>query len=449
MLQRLAKELPYTPQSLNYFLRLRSAGGAVWLDSGTSDHPGRRFDVLAAAPRGLIFQGRDGLIVSGDLPASQPEDDVFSFVERHISKMPAMDSADHQSFNTGWIGYIGYDAGMPLHGLPTRGEDPHTGMGYYDWAIVQDHATQRTWLYAESQAAQVSAEQILAAEAENAGPFQLTEAFSSTSPAPSYQDQFSRLQGYITSGDCYQANLARHWSAAYQGDPLGAYIELRERFAGPYSAYIELGRHHILCLSPERFLMADRGTLQTKPIKGTRRRGTTPEEDTRLLQELATSTKDKAENLMIVDLLRNDLGQVCRTGSIHVPTLFGLETFANVHHLVSTVEGQLRTECTAMAALKACFPGGSITGAPKRRAMEIINELEPAPRGIYCGSIGYLDASGKMDMNIAIRTLACSQGRIHCWGGGGIVADSRCEAEYQEIEDKVGPLMSLLAASHT
>jgi para-aminobenzoate synthetase component 1 len=203
----------------------------------------------------------------------------------------------------------------------------------------------------------------------------------------------------------------------------------------------------VLSSSPERFLQLRDGGIETKPIKGTRPRGGCPESDSVLAMELSESTKDRAENLMIVDLLRNDIGRVCQPGSVQVPKLFDVESYATVHHLVSTVTGHLAAGQDAPALLRACFPGGSITGAPKIRAMEIIEELEPHRRGVYCGAIGYLGYDGGMDTNIAIRTLVHSDGVIRFWAGGGIVHDSDVEAEYRETFDKAEALLRLLEPS--
>lgn len=200
----------------------------------------------------------------------------------------------------------------------------------------------------------------------------------------------------------------------------------------------------ILCASPERFLQVQQGRVETRPIKGTRPRVADTHQDALLIQDLVTNNKDRAENLMIVDLLRNDLGKSCTPGSVRVPHLFEVESYATVHHLVSTVTGELAAGCDALTLLSDCFPGGSVTGAPKLRAMEIIEQLEPNRRGIYCGSIGYIGFDGNMDSNIAIRTMVYSSGEIRCWAGGGIVADSEAGAEYQETLDKAAAMLELL-----
>lgn len=223
---------------------------------------------------------------------------------------------------------------------------------------------------------------------------------------------------------------------------------LRRGSRAPFGAYLPLGEGRaLLSCSPERFLAMDNGVVTTEPIKGTRPRSPDAARDRAIAEELAASTKDRAENLMIVDLLRNDLGRNCRPGSIRVEELFTLRSFSQVHHLVSTIRGELAPGHSPVALLRDSLPGGSITGAPKRRAMEIIHALEPAPRQAYCGSVFYLDDAARMDSSILIRSLLAEDGQLHCWGGGGIVADSACAAEHGEIYDKVGGYLRTLEAT--
>jgi para-aminobenzoate synthetase component 1 len=267
--------------------------------------------------------------------------------------------------------------------------------------------------------------------------FRLEREFFSNMSREYYVKAFERIQNYLLSGDCYQVNLAQRFSAPYSGSGWLAYRHLRECVPAPWSAYLGIDDSAILCFSPERFLSVNSGVVETKPIKGTRPRGNCQRTDLALKNELLDSQKDQAENLMIVDLLRNDLSKNCTCGTVEVDQLFAVESFSNVHHLVSTIHGRLRSDKTILDLLRGCFPGGSITGAPKRRAMEIIDELEPDNRQIYCGSIFYINFNGDMDSNVAIRTLLCDSGNIHCWGGGGVVADSTADSEYQESLDKI------------
>ena len=240
-------------------------------------------------------------------------------------------------------------------------------------------------------------------------------------------------------------NYTQRFSSHYQGDAWQAYVSLRERCPTPFASFIRVSEQQaIVSMSPERFLQVQQRQVEARPIKGTRARGATSAEDLALASELLASEKDRAENLMIVDLLRNDLGRYCSTGSIQVPELFALESYPNVHHMVSSVTGSLAADYDALDLLFGSFPGGSITGAPKRRAMQIIAELEASVRSIYCGSIFYLDSRGEMDSSITIRSLLANQGEISCWGGGGIVYGSNPADEYQESLQKVQLLMDTL-----
>jgi para-aminobenzoate synthetase component 1 len=275
--------------------------------------------------------------------------------------------------------------------------------------------------------------------------FKLQAPMNADLSADQYRHAIERIQQYIQAGDCYQVNFAQRFRAPCQGDPWTAYCALRAACPTPFSGFQSLpDGAAVLSLSPERFVKVSERLVETRPIKGTRPRGVTPAEDAANAAELLASPKDRAENLMIVDLLRNDLGRTCRTGSVRVPELFSLESYPNVHHLVSSVTGQLADDRDALDLIAGSFPGGSITGAPKIRAMQIIDELEPTRRGLYCGSLLYLDVRGEMDSSIAIRSLLVKDGQVCCWGGGGIVADSQWQAEYQESITKVKVLLDTL-----
>ena len=260
----------------------------------------------------------------------------------------------------------------------------------------------------------------------------------------SYGLAFATIKNYLKEGDCYQVNLAQRFVASCQGNPWAAYCQLRQINSAPFSGYLNVPGEQVLSSSPERFLKVSNGKVETKPIKGTRPRKECVQDNLQQIQDLQKSNKDRAENVMIVDLLRNDISKNCIPGSVKVPKLFDVESYATVHHLVSTVTGQLAKESHALDLLRSCFPGGSITGAPKIRAMEIIEELEPNRRGVYCGSIAYIGFDGNMDSNIAIRTLVHSDNTIRFWAGGGIVNDSVRDEEYQESFDKAAAMISLL-----
>ncbi len=274
--------------------------------------------------------------------------------------------------------------------------------------------------------------------------FYLTSDWCSNFTKDEYKNSFQRIKDYIRAGDCYQVNLAQRFNAQCIGSSWSAYQQLAKVNKAPFSAYVNCGDATILSLSPERFISLKDSLVQTKPIKGTRPRGMTEQEDQRLRSELSHSKKDQAENLMIVDLMRNDLGRTCIPGSIKVPELFKIESFESVHHLVSTIIGTIEDSEDAFSLLANCFPGGSITGTPKIRAMNIIDELEPNRRSYYCGSIGYIDFRGQMDCNISIRTLVRKEDKIYCWAGGGIVQESIADDEYQETFDKVSRILPVL-----
>ncbi len=262
-------------------------------------------------------------------------------------------------------------------------------------------------------------------------------AFTAKTTREKFVADVLRVKEWIAAGHIYQANLSQAFSASVSGgDLFDLYESLREASPAPMAAYLNLDGHEILSSSPESFLKISGRGIETRPIKGTRPRFADPDEDRRSAYELQTSSKEIAELVMITDLLRNDLGQVCEFGSVEVAEMLRLETLAQVHHLVSTVTGTLRSEVDAISAISASFPGGSITGAPKKRAMEIIRELEQAPRGIYCGAIGWLGTNGESSFNIAIRTLVRNGDRLIYQVGAGIVADSDPEKEYEETLHK-------------
>ncbi|MDR9467135.1 aminodeoxychorismate synthase component I [Marinospirillum sp.] len=352
-------------------------------------------------------------------------------------------------FTCGWLGYFSYDAGRLFENLPSVAKDdlplPWVRLGYYTWSLVSDHKTQTTWLSGYFSDAEAETLRLRLSTPAPEESFKLETGFTSNMSAASYRDKFAQVQALLKSGDCYQINLAQRFSASFTGSSHAIWKALSQQIAAPFSAFLDFGDQQLLSLSPERFIQGfANGQVETKPIKGTRPRGITPEQDRAYKEELLNSSKDRAENLMIVDLLRNDLGRVCQAGSIAVPDLFTLESYTNVHHLVSRITGQLADGKQPLDLLKAAFPGGSITGAPKLRAMQIIEELEPCRRSAYCGSIGYIDQSGRMDFNIAIRTFIAAENQLHVWGGGGLVADSNVDEEYAETLHKVARLIRVL-----
>lgn len=452
--------IPYHPNSADWFVQIRELEMPVWLDSGRPKSTYGRFDIMSAAPGLTLNTFGDITDIRSDHHIERSTDNPFNLLQRFLP--PKQPHSDLVPFCGGALGYFGYDLGRRLETLPKLAVQdislPDMSIGIYPWAIVQDHQEQKAWLVINralapsynflkiehlcSQQYQNQWFHDLKSDLEkNKKPFFINK-FKSKLNVDEYRLGIQKIQNYIAAGDCYQVNFAQRFSAHYSGDSFTAYLKLRDSLPSPFSAYMELEQGAILSFSPERFIKLNSNQAETKPIKGTIARGKTPDEDSQNAKLLQSSLKDRAENLMIVDLLRNDLSKTCT--HIRVPELFSLQSFANVHHLVSTVTGTLNHDKNALDLLANSFPGGSITGAPKIRAMEIIEELEPVRRSVYCGSLGYISACGNMDTNIAIRTLVCDQNQVHCWGGGGIVADSNVETEYQESIAKVNVLMETL-----
>ena len=446
--------LPYRQDAGDYFEAIADLPWAVLLDSGPPEQRRGRWDILAAEPmatlvtRGRHTEIRDGHGVRGS--ASDP----FQLLREVLAARPG---PSEFPFAGGAIGYFGYDLARRIERLPERAaaetEMPEMAVGIYDWAVLIDHQAEAAYLLSAGRRP-MSDEDWGALQGRFTGvaarrqrePFRSRGPLRCNLDRDTYRRAFDRIQHYIREGDCYQVNLAKRFEAPVSGDSWLGYRRLRELNPAPFAAYLNLPFGQVLSSSPERFLEVREGQVETRPIKGTRPRQSNPAADAAQAERLATCGKDRAENLMIVDLLRNDLGKVCVPGSVETTRLFEVESYANVHHLVSTVTGHLIPDLDALALLRAAFPGGSITGAPKLRAMEIIDELEPNRRGVYCGAIGYLGFNGDMDTNIAIRTLVISDDRARCWAGGGIVADSEWQAEYQECLDKAAPMLRLLGA---
>ena len=450
-----AEPLPYREDGAAYFQAVADEPWAVLLDSGPPEARRGRYDIVVARPvatlitRGEVSElARDG---ATELHCCSP----FDLIRETLST--EWPTPEGLPFAGGWVGAFGYDLARRLERLPSRAEDgertPELVLGLYDWAVVVDHERRQAWLATHGtrpetvQAWGGLLERFRSLpQKAGTGNFRLTSPVVSNLDRDAYGERFRRIKAYLRAGDCYQVNLARRFAADAEGDSWQAYQRLRRFSPAPYGAYLRSPHADILSNSPERFLHVRDGRVETRPIKGTRPRGRDEAADRALAEELSRSPKDRAENVMIVDLLRNDLGRVCRPGSVRVPRLFELESFPTVHHLVSTVTGELAAGQHALDLLRACFPGGSITGAPKIRAMEIIEELEPHRRGVYCGAIGYIGFDGAMDTNIAIRTLVRSEGRARFWAGGGVVIDSGAEQEYQESFDKAAAMLALLEA---
>ena len=476
----------------------------LWLDSASDHQVLGQFSFLTADPCSVLqAEGRrltttvfpGGVRVSGN-------GDPFEALREAIAPFRAPATPGIPPFQGGLAGYMGYELGGVLEKLPPPRPGlqlPDLTFGLYDWTLAWDHVAHRAWLVstgipermdARHQRASERMGQVLERiagvpsllrrhvrhETPSIGPHcapsgkrsigspwsgsSVRDARSSAGPEDTpwnslesslprhdYLEAVRRVREYILAGDIYQANVAQRLTLPLRESPWSLYLRLRAHNPAPFSAFLDLGDLVIASASPERFLrLTGDGIAEARPIKGTRPRGATPDEDARLAHDLRESDKDRAEHVMIVDLMRNDLSRVCTPGTVRVSELFALEQYATVHHLVSTVTGHLEPGRDAIDLLRATFPGGSITGAPKIRAMEIIAELEPVRRDVYCGAIGYLSVTGALDASIVIRTVLMKDGLAHCSAGGGIVADSVPEAEYAESWDKAQGLLEVLGA---
>jgi len=448
--KQLHSSLPYFKNSAELFAPIAGRPWSVFLDSGYPYSRQGRYDIIAADPVCTLVTHGDITEITRNGVSVQSSEDPFVLVKQQLIKgFPAIDNLP---FNGGAIGYFSYDLARRLEKLPVIAEDAEhiaeMAVGIYEWAVIVDHERQKSALVGhavDEQKWQALIGQFSTLSTERHGrPFKVVSDIQANMDKDAYAKAFYRIKHYLKEGDCYQVNLTQRFAADCEGDTWTAYLALRELNAAPFSGYLNLPEGQILSSSPERFLKVTNGIVETKPIKGTRPRKQDAVEDQEQIRQLKNSKKDRAENVMIVDLLRNDLGKTCKKGSVKVPVLFDVESYATVHHLVSTVTGELADDQHALDLLRSCFPGGSITGAPKIRAMEIIEELEPHRRGVYCGAIGYLGFDGNMDTNIAIRTLVRSDHTIRFWAGGGIVNDSVMEDEYQECFDKAAAIIKLL-----
>ncbi|MDO6612396.1 aminodeoxychorismate synthase component I [Shewanella sp. 1_MG-2023] len=460
---------------------------AMLLDSTQTLHQDANFDIIVFSPIATLVS--DGSSIDCSIvPTRQTQSDINSSATitptataNVFETLQAMQSKLYPSrfdcklpFSGGSVGSFNYDLGRVIENLPQQAmkdiQLPDVNVGFYDFSLLFSHQ-EKCWYathYLGEQALKLEVKKFESKlnkvklneaklnvakldEAQNTSKqshpnnvFKLTSTWQNQTTKAQYQQRFEQVQTYLHQGDCYQINLTQRFNASYEGCEWQAYCALSDANKAPFSGFIRLKDHCILSISPERFIQLTDDKVSTKPIKGTLPRGKTPQEDNANAVKLKASEKDRAENVMIVDLLRNDISKVATAGSVNVPKLFDIESFPAVHHLVSTVEATLAPQYDAVDLLKAAFPGGSITGAPKIRAMEIIEELEPSRRNIYCGSIGYISQDGHMDTSITIRTLVTENNSIYCWAGGGIVADSDVDAEYQETFDKVSKILPVL-----
>jgi para-aminobenzoate synthetase component 1 len=441
--------IPYR-DPLAAFAPLAMEPMAVLLDSAERTAQGR-YSYIAVRPFKVVRASPDPWRVTVDRQPSN--DDPFFAVAKILADCRRAKTALPAPFGGGAIGFFAYELGGVLERLPQpRAEFLAADMvvGFYDKVAAFDHVERKAWIIAPDEVGGQQLSAALGSIAPTAAKAWDAVWRQETSRAD-HERKVAEIIEFIRAGDIFQANLTHRFIADTPRDLdwFTLYQRLRSAAPAPFGAFFNAGDGiHLLSASPERFLsLTADGHVETRPIKGTRPRGKTQAEDVRLAAELRASPKDRAENLMIVDLLRNDLARVCRPGSIAVPVLHGLESFPAVHHLVSVVTGALRSEATAMDLLRACFPGGSVTGAPKIRAMEVIHALEAGPRGPYCGVMAWLGFDGAMDSSIVIRALVGDERKVYAQAGGGIVADSNPAQEYEESLTKAAPMLAALTES--
>lgn len=461
------QSLPATLSPVEVCEILRNDPFCFFLDSGIDCYRLGRYSFLGSDPF-LIFKNHGGKseIRQGnsiELVRGNP----FDILKTLLSKYRLITPPDLPPFLGGAVGYFAYDLKHFVEKLPSQSKDdiniPLCFLAFYDIVIIFDHLKGKVWVastglpeeneHLKRIKAKTRLEEFcckLSTIKKSTTSSRLTSnkqgliELKSNFTREEYIHTILKAKEYIAAGDIYQVNLSQRFSAEVSTPSFELYKTLRTLNPAPFAAYLDFGEVVIISSSPERFLRISGRSVETRPIKGTRPRGKSKLEDEGLKHELLKSTKDRAELVMIVDLERNDLGRVCEYGTVRVPEIITLETYATVFHLVSTITGRLKEDKDHIDCIKACFPGGSITGAPKIRSMEIIDELEPTRRKIYTGSIGYLGFNQQTDLNIVIRTILYCDGTVHFQMGGGIVADSDPALEYEETLHKGKALIEAL-----
>jgi para-aminobenzoate synthetase component I len=443
------------------FLSLRTGRHPFILDSSLDPLRLGRLSFVGVDPF-LIFRSKgEKISVKGrDDEAKQSVGDPFEALRSLLGQYGTPHETSRIPFIGGAVGYLGYDLNRFTEKLPDIAVDdvdvPDCFFGFYDGIFVFDHQQNLVTAFClgldqpEDEKMVLLEEQLAKAVSHRPAVLSYRSAvpveFKSNMTRESYIGAIHRIRDYIRSGDIYQVNYTQRFDAPFDGDPIALYHALRTINPAPFSAYIDEGKCQVLSSSPERFLRVKNGIIETRPIKGTCPRGATAVEDEANRRNLLVSEKDRAELLMIVDLERNDLGRIAKVGTVKVPELFVVETYPTVHHLVSTITAEIRPECDLIDCLKATFPGGSITGAPKVRSMEIIEELEPTRRNVYTGALGYLGFNGNMDLNIVIRTLVVKDNRAYFQAGGAITWDSDPDGEFEESILKAKALREALSS---
>ncbi|MFZ5969371.1 MAG: aminodeoxychorismate synthase component I [Bacillota bacterium] len=453
----LIKKISTNRNSFELYTLCKDRQYSFFLDSGMDHEKLGKYSFIGYDPF-LVFKSKNNHItILENERIKEYTGDPFEKLKL-LFKQYHMDYKTELPFIGGAVGYLAYDLCHHVEKLPRTAVDdvniPDCFLGFYDGVIIVDHGSQDVYIAALgiNELPEVVIDRIekhiLSGEMKKENVDILKNprkvVFTSNFEKEEYFSAVQRVKDYIRSGDIYQANLTQRFTCEMEDSAFELYTKLRKINPAPFASFLDFGEGHIVSSSPERFIQIRDRMIETRPIKGTRPRGKTPGEDVKNKEELLASEKDQSELLMIVDLERNDLGKISRTGTVKVTELFHLEEYPTVFHLVSTVRGELKDECDVVDCLKATFPGGSITGAPKIRAMEVIDELEPTQRNVYTGSIGYIGFNGDVDLNIVIRTIVCKDGKAYFQTGGGIVWDSDPQLEYEECFHKARALMEAL-----
>ena len=449
--RRIIKEMKPARGAAGLYTYFAGTDDSVFLDSSLVNKLGR-YSVIGAVPYLKLVKEGNGFYINGEKETTCSfETYLKTYLAEHKDK-----NNTELPIISGAIGYFSYEYGRKLMEVDSVKEDlvsiPDAVLVFYDFYIIEDRQEQRTYLIANGitgEAAKLMDEMetringkpvYMQKESDTEYPIEVLPNFAKDE----YKQAVDRMIRYIIEGDIYIVNMTQQLTVKSDKVPLDVFYDLRENNPSPFGGYFDYGDFQIVCASPERFLKMQKGHVNTRPIKGTRKRGETPEEDMLMRTELEKSEKDKSELLMIVDLERNDLNRVCNPGSVKVTELFTVEEYATVFHLVSDIEGDLEESKNVMDLLEAAFPGGSITGAPKYRAMEIIDEMENNKRNLYTGSIGYLTLDGDCDFNIVIRTALHKDGKYYLGVGGGITAESDLEFEYEETLQKAKAVLQAM-----
>ncbi|MCW8108488.1 aminodeoxychorismate synthase component I [Alteromonas ponticola] len=469
MFDNLPKEITVTaltcPASVNLhalFECIESSPFSVLFDSAQSRESNARFNIAVWAPAFVVMAEHGRTIIHDQMTGKcsqsneKPLQTVSNLLQAHLGHFSinselAAETISALPFLVGAVGLCSYDLGRYYEQLPSHALNqlscPDMAIGIYEHALIEDSVSGEIFECRLSTRPAIDVQEWLNRKITQPS-FSLRSQWQANLSQSEYTQALNKINDYLQAGDCYQVNMAQRFCANYEGSEWDAYLKLQRQNRAPFSVFMRLPDNCVLSISPERFLSVNQTNVETKPIKGTRPRYTDPAQDKESSESLLNADKDRAENLMIVDLLRNDLSKHCQPHSVEVPSLFALESYAAVHHLVSTVKGKLKSDSSAWDLLAGAFPGGSITGAPKIRAMQIIDELEPHRRHVYCGSMLYMGIRGDMDSSILIRTLLTENNRIYCWAGGGIVLDSDAADEYQETLDKVSKILPVLGEMH-